>query len=206
MSDFCQPVVSRHLDGLDVEKVSGSMESTGGELWKAGSPNPSPRHARQPCCRGDTLRAQQTSVGMSQGPAPVFPAPILGSPSLPGPSLFLLHHVSIWDSVWEASEGLPLQHWRGRAEGSVRTVALMAASLTSPAGQLLGDRTVPSIAGACQLAHSAPLPCVQPTRTAFLVWFPSSALTQGVQVEVARPVALGWSSPSLPGVEGPCSD
>ena len=64
---------------------------------------------------------------------------------------------------------------------------------------------VPSIAGVCGLSRSAPLPCVQPTWTAFLVWFPSSALTQGVQVEEARPVALGWSSPSLPRVEGPCS-
>lgn len=140
MSDFCQPAVSGHLDGLDVEKASGSMESTGGgELWRAGSPDPSPRHARQPCCRGDTLRAQQTSAGMSQSTAPVFPAPVLGSPSLPGPSLLLLHHLSVWDSVWEASEGLPLQHRRGRAEGSVRTAALTAASPTSPAGQLLGD-------------------------------------------------------------------
>lgn len=201
---FCQPTVSGHLDGLDVEKASGSTESTGGGgLWRAGSPNPSPRLARRPRCRGDTF--QQTSAGISQGAAPVFPAPVLGSPSLPGPSLLLLHHLSVWDSVWEASEGFPLQHRWGRAEGSVRTAALMAASPSSPVGQLLGDRAVPSIAGMCGLARSAPLPRVQPTQTAFLVWFPSSALTRGVQAEEARPVALGCSSPSLPGVEGPCS-
>lgn len=161
---FCQPTVSGHLDGLDVEKASGSTESTGGGgLWRAGSPNPSPRLARRPRCRGDTF--QQTSAGISQGAAPVFPAPVLGSPSLPGPSLLLLHHLSVWDSVWEASEGFPLQHRWGRAEGSVRTAALMAASPSSPVGQLLGDRAVPSIAGMCGLARSAPLPRVQPTQS-----------------------------------------
>lgn len=175
---FCQPAVSGHLDGLDVEKASGSTESTGGGgLWRAGSSDSSPCLTRRPRCCGDIFWAQQTSAGISQGTAPVFPAPVLGSPSLPGPSLLLLHHLSVWDSVWEASEGFPLQHRWGRAEGSVRTAALTAASPSSPVGQLLGDCAVPSIAGFCGLSRSAPLPYVQPTQTAFLVWFPSSALT-----------------------------
>ena len=63
--------------------------------------------------------------------------------------------------------------------------AFPAASPTSRvlAGPLLGDCAAPRLAGGCGHARSASPPRVQPTRTAFLVWFPSSALTRGMQVE-----------------------
>ena len=83
------------LEGVREHRVHGRRrEDSGG----AGSPQPKPPPRQAAPLPWRHLAEQQTSAGISQDAAPVFPAPVLGSPSLPGPSLLLLHHLSVWAS------------------------------------------------------------------------------------------------------------